>query len=66
MLCHVVSQKFTDASDTINMIMEAVSVSETSISFYETAWRNIPEESHLHTRRYENLKTHLKLIVSVS
>jgi hypothetical protein len=23
---------------------------------YETTWRNIPEDSHLHTRRRENLK----------
>jgi hypothetical protein len=28
--------------------MEAVSTSETSVSFYQSARRNIPEESHLH------------------
>jgi hypothetical protein len=27
--------------------MEAVSTSETSEIFYQTAWRNIPEDSHL-------------------
>jgi hypothetical protein len=28
-------------------MMEAVSTSETSVNFYETARRNIPEDSHL-------------------
>jgi hypothetical protein len=37
--------------------MEAVSAFETSVSFYETTRRNIPEDSHLHTRRRENLKS---------
>jgi hypothetical protein len=27
--------------------MEAVSTSEMSAYFYQTAWRNIPEDSHL-------------------
>jgi hypothetical protein len=40
MLRHAVSWKLTDFS-------EAVSTSETSANFYETAWRNIPEDSHL-------------------
>jgi hypothetical protein len=39
-------------------MMEAVSTSETSVNFYQTARRNIPEDSHLHTRRRENLKSH--------
>jgi hypothetical protein len=29
-------------------MMEAVSMSETSVNFYETTRRNMPEESHLH------------------
>jgi hypothetical protein len=37
--------------------MEAVSTSETSVNFYETTRRNIPEDSHLYTRRRENLKS---------
>jgi hypothetical protein len=37
---------------------EAVSISETSVNFYQTTLRNIPEDSHLHTRRRENLKFH--------
>jgi hypothetical protein len=30
--------------------------SETSVKFYQTTGRNNPEDSHLHTRRRENLK----------
>jgi hypothetical protein len=33
---------------------EAASPSEMSVNFYQTTWRNIPEDSHLHTRRCEN------------
>jgi hypothetical protein len=29
------------------LVMEAVSTSETSVTFYETTRRNIPEDSHL-------------------
>jgi hypothetical protein len=39
-------------------MMQAASASETSVNFYQTAWRNKPEDSHLHTRRRENLKSH--------
>jgi hypothetical protein len=42
----------------IALIVEAVSTSGTSINFYETARRRIPEDSHLHIRRFENLKSH--------
>jgi hypothetical protein len=30
----------------IALMMEAVSVSETSVSFYQTAWRNIQEDGY--------------------
>jgi hypothetical protein len=43
----------------IVLMMEAVSTSETSVTFYQTIQRNIPEDSHLHTRLRENLKSHL-------
>jgi hypothetical protein len=43
---------------TFALIMEVVNTSETSDSFYETTRRNIPEDSHLHIRRRENLKCH--------
>jgi hypothetical protein len=38
--------------------MEAASTSETSVNFYQTTRRNNPEDSHLHTRRRVNLKSH--------
>jgi hypothetical protein len=43
---------------TIALMMEAVSASETSVSIYQTARRNITEDSYLHTRRRENLNSH--------
>jgi hypothetical protein len=45
-------------SETKFLMMEAASSSETSVNFYQTTERNIPEDS-LHTRRRENLKSHL-------
>jgi hypothetical protein len=43
--------------------MQAVSCSETSVSVYETTRRNIPEGSQLHSRRHENLKSHIPSLV---
>jgi hypothetical protein len=37
---------------------EAVSISVTSVNFCQTTRRNIPEESHRHTLRRENLISH--------
>jgi hypothetical protein len=39
-------------------MIEAVRSSETSVNIYQTTRRNILEDSHLHTRRRENLKFH--------
>jgi hypothetical protein len=50
------------ASIIIVQMMEAANTSETSVNFYQTTRRNIPEDGHLHTRRRENLKFHLKLV----
>jgi hypothetical protein len=36
----------------------AVKTSETSVNFYDTIRRGMPEDSHLHTRRRQNLKSH--------
>jgi hypothetical protein len=44
----------------IALMMEAVSTFETSVNFYQTTQRNNLEESHLHTHRRENLKSHVK------
>jgi hypothetical protein len=38
-------------------MMEAASTSERSVNFYQTTRRNNPEDSHLYTRRRENLKS---------
>jgi hypothetical protein len=35
----------------------AAIASETSVNFYHTTQCNNPEDSHLHTRRHENLKS---------
>jgi hypothetical protein len=39
-------------------MIEAVRTSETSVHFNVTTRRYIPEDSKLHTRRRENLKSH--------
>jgi hypothetical protein len=41
------------------LITEAVSTSETSVNFNVTTRRYIAEDSKLHTRRRENLKSHI-------
>jgi hypothetical protein len=64
MLRRVVSSELTNTSAVLTtfinsaMIKVAVSTSETSVNFYQTLLRNIPEGSHLHTCSCENLKTH--------
>jgi hypothetical protein len=40
------------------LMMEAVSITETLVNFYQTARCNIPEVRHIHTRRRVNLKSH--------
>jgi hypothetical protein len=40
------------------LMMETASTSETLVNFYQTTRRNIPEDSHLHIRHRENLKSH--------
>jgi hypothetical protein len=42
----------------ITLMMKAASTSGTSVNFYQTTRLNIPEDSHLHIRRRENLKSH--------
>jgi hypothetical protein len=57
----VVPLKLTDYLElltaSIVRAIVVVSTCETSVSFYETAPCNVPEDSHLHTRRYKNLKS---------
>jgi hypothetical protein len=46
------------------LMMAAASTSETSVNIFQTTRRNDPEDSHLHTRRRENLKSHPQSIFS--
>jgi uncharacterized membrane protein YkgB len=63
--------KFTDVSEVlpvsiiraISLMMAAVSTSETSANIYQTTRHKNPEDSHLHTRRRENLKSQLKILL---
>jgi hypothetical protein len=41
----------------IALMMKAVRTSETSVNIYLTTWQYIPEDSKIHTRRRENLKS---------
>jgi hypothetical protein len=55
--------KFTDISEVlaasiIRAMMEAASTSETSVIFYQIALCNTLEDSYLHIRCHENLKSH--------
>jgi hypothetical protein len=48
----------------IVLMMEAAATSETSVNFYQTTSCYNPEDSHLHTRRRENLKFQEFVIIS--
>jgi hypothetical protein len=43
---------------TIALMMEAARTSETLVNFYQSTRRYNPEDSHLHTRSRENLKSY--------
>jgi hypothetical protein len=45
-------------SSGLALMMEAVSTSVTSVYFYQATRRHNLEDSHLHTRRRENLKSY--------
>jgi hypothetical protein len=47
------------AASIIRAMMEAASTSKTSVNFYQITRCNNPKDSHLHTRRRENLKSHV-------
>jgi hypothetical protein len=55
MLRSAVSKKLAGVSE-VHLATKAVNTSETSITCYENTRCNTPEDSHLHTRRRENLK----------
>jgi hypothetical protein len=45
--------------------MEAARTSETSVNVYQTTRRYNPEDSHLRTRRRENLKSYVIIIIII-
>jgi hypothetical protein len=45
-------------------MMEAARTSETSVDIQFRTWQYIPEDSELHTRRRENVKSHKEYKVS--
>jgi hypothetical protein len=62
-LRHVVLLEWTDVSDVhtafiVTLMMVSVRTSETSVYSNWTARRYMPDDSHLHTRCRENLKSH--------
>jgi hypothetical protein len=68
LLRRVIWQTFTDVSEllaasiisamTEALMMEAASTTEKPVNFYQTTRCNNPEDSHLHTHRRENTKSH--------
>jgi hypothetical protein len=45
-------------------MMEAARTSETSVDIQLRTQQYIPEDSELHTRRRENLKSHMKVFLT--
>jgi hypothetical protein len=48
------------------LMIEVASTSETSVNFYQTTRRNDPEDTHLHTRHREKLKSHIQVLCLIS
>jgi hypothetical protein len=47
------------------LMMEAAKASVTPLNFYQTTRRYNPEDSHLLSRRRENLKSHKDIIIQI-
>jgi hypothetical protein len=47
----------------VNLMMETVSSSQTSVNTFHTTRRNISEDSHLHTCRCGNPKPHVVSVI---
>jgi hypothetical protein len=54
------------AASIIALMMEAARTSETSVDIQLRTRQYIPEDSELHTRRRENLKSHKIIKISLS
>jgi hypothetical protein len=63
-------QKLADVSEAIITfiirMMEAAGSSETPVNTYQTTQCSIPEDSHRHTCRHHNLKSHKNLFSSLN
>jgi len=53
------------AASIIALMMEAARTSETTVDIQLRTRQYIPEDSELHTRRRENLKSHIQSILIV-
>jgi hypothetical protein len=42
-----------------------VDTPETSVDICQTTWHNIPQDSHLHIRRHDNLEPQQRIIFKV-
>jgi hypothetical protein len=58
--CSHISNRFLARGLLIALMVVAASTSETQLNFYQITRRSNPEDSHLYTRRRENLKSHWK------
>jgi hypothetical protein len=55
--------RLTDVSDVLAAsFIRPLCTSETLVNIYQTSQRNIPDDSHLHTRRRENLISHQQIM----
>jgi hypothetical protein len=61
----IIWYKFTDVLEAFAativkaiVLIEVARTFKTSVNFNQTTWLNNPEDSHLHSRRRENLKSH--------
>jgi hypothetical protein len=58
MLRGIIWQILTDVSELLTASIIRAIAFETSVNIYRITQRNIPEDSHLYTRRRENLKSY--------
>jgi hypothetical protein len=63
MHCRVLNRISTDVSEVrdasiIRVMMQEARNSETSVDIQLRTWQYIPDDSEVHTRRHESLKSH--------
>jgi hypothetical protein len=71
MYCRVLNSMSTDVSEVraasiIALMMKAARTSETSVDIQVRTRQLIPEDSELHTRRCENLKSHIMHLLAMT